>query len=87
MSIRPYALFGWTGTTLAIVVYGLFALGLVNEIMLFAVGDVASILLVWALIHDRTYYAAALQAAFLLFNIIGIVRILHVAQTHALSTL
>jgi hypothetical protein len=67
---------GWIGTVIAVCDYGLFALGLLSELVFFSLGNVASVLLVWALFHDRTWYAASLQTTFLVLNTIGIVRIL-----------
>lgn len=71
-----HRIIGWIGTALAIVVYGAFAAGLTDQMMLFSIGNVSSLCLIWALLHDRTYYAAALQSMFLILNTIGIVRIL-----------
>jgi hypothetical protein len=64
------------GTALAIAAYGSFALGITSELVLFGVGNVSSLFLIWALVHDRTYYAATLQSTFLVMNTIGIIRIL-----------
>jgi len=61
--------------TIAVTDYGLFALGMLDEIQFFSLGNVSSVFLIWALFHDRTYDAATLQAVFFILNTVGIVRI------------
>ncbi len=67
---------GWTGTIIALVDYGLFSAGFIPEVWFFAAGAVASVLLTWALVKDHVGYGATLQAIFIIFNLIGMTRLL-----------
>lgn len=73
-----YTWIGWTGTVLALGTYGLFAAGFISETWFFSLGAVASVLLAYALFKDRAVYGGVLQAAFILLNLLGIVRIFYV---------
>ena len=67
---------GWTGTLTALADYGLFAMGYLSDVWFFSLGALASSLLVIALLKDKTYYAAFLQAAFIFLNLIGAMRLI-----------
>jgi hypothetical protein len=67
---------GWLGTALGLGVYALFAAGLTSEFWFFAIGAVASALLVWALTIDKAYYGVFLQFVLAVLNLLGIIRIL-----------
>jgi hypothetical protein len=67
---------GWAGTVIGLGGYGLFAMGIITEVWFFGIGNIAAILLFYALIKDRVLYASAMQVFFFLMNIIGMVRVM-----------
>jgi hypothetical protein len=76
MSKPLHTWLGWAGTTIALIEYGLYATGVITSVWFFGIGILASGLLVWALLKDKAYYGVFLQSIFIIFNIIGMVRLM-----------
>lgn len=75
-NVPTHKIVGWAGTVIGLSDYGLFAMGALSEIWFFGLGNIASVLLFYALWKDRVVYASAMQAFFLVMNIVGMVRVM-----------
>ncbi len=72
---QRHAYMGWLGTVIALGDYGAFSLALIPELWFFGLGMVASVFLAYALFKDRAHYGGVLQVAFLILNLLGILRV------------
>lgn len=71
-----HTIIGWLGTIIGLLVFGLFAGGLITETWFFGVGIISSSLLASALSIDKAWYGVFLQLVLAAFNVVGFMRII-----------